>query len=64
MAKALQPNPFKRYQELSEFIFELRQPSQASLSKARPPLVELNPVAVWQMISFILALMIVTLLIK
>jgi serine/threonine protein kinase len=62
LRKALQPNPFKRYQELSEFIFELRQPSQAFLSKARPPLVERNPVAVWQSISLILMLVILTLL--
>jgi serine/threonine protein kinase len=62
LRKALHPNPFKRYQELSEFIFELRQPSQAFLSKARPPLVERNPVAVWQSISLILMLIILTLL--
>jgi serine/threonine protein phosphatase PrpC len=62
LKKALQINPYKRYQELSEFIFDLRQPSKAFLSKTRPPLIERNPVAFWQSISLFLTLVILYLL--
>ena len=62
--KAVHPNPDKRYQELSEFIFDLRQPSKAFLSKARQPLIERNPVAFWKGVSAILLVIIVFLLRK
>lgn len=62
--KAVHPNPYKRYQELSEFIFDLRHPNQAFLNKTRPPLLERNPLAFWKGVAFILALIIVALLNK
>lgn len=62
LRKALHPNPARRYQELSEFIFELRHPNKEFLDKARPPLVERNPVLFWKSLSFILAVVIVLLL--
>jgi serine/threonine protein kinase len=62
--KAVHPNPDKRYQELSEFIYDLRQPSKAFLSKARQPLIERNPVAFWKGVSGILLVIIVLLLRK
>lgn len=62
LKKALHVNPYKRYQELSEFIFDLRQPSKTFLSKVRPPLIERNPVAFWQGVSVILLLAVITLL--
>ncbi|MFT4820273.1 MAG: serine/threonine protein phosphatase PrpC [Candidatus Pseudothioglobus sp.] len=62
LEKALHPNPDKRYGELSEFLFHLRQPTKAFLSKARPPLIERNPIAFWQGISAILLVIIITLL--
>jgi len=52
--KAVHPNPYKRYEELSEFIFDLRHPNQAFLNKTRPPLLERNPVAFWKGWSIIL----------
>ncbi len=60
--KAVQPDPHNRYDALSEFIYDLRRPSKAFLSKSRPPLMERNPVAFWQCISLILVLIIVALL--
>jgi serine/threonine protein kinase len=60
--KAVHLNPCKRYQDLSEFIFDLRHPNQAFLNKTRPPLLERNPVAFWKGLSFILGLIIVALL--
>ncbi|SFG19790.1 bifunctional protein-serine/threonine kinase/phosphatase [Neptunomonas qingdaonensis] len=64
LRKALHPNPYKRYEELSEFLYDLRQPNKAFLSKTRPPLIERSPVAFWQSTSLILSIIIVILLIK
>ena len=62
LRKALHPNPYKRYAELSEFMFDLRHPNKAFLDKTRPPLLERNPVLFWKGISLILAVIIVILL--
>ena len=62
LKKALHPDPYKRYEELSEFMFDLRQPNQAFLNKTALPLMERNPVLFWKSISFIL-LTIITILI-
>ncbi len=64
LRRALHPDPSKRYEELSEFIFELRQPSQAFLNKARPPLMERNPVLFWKGVSLALAVAVVMLLLR
>jgi serine/threonine protein kinase len=53
--KALNPNSFKRYDELSEFIFDLRNPSQQFLSETKPPLLDRNPLLFWKSVSLILA---------
>jgi serine/threonine protein kinase len=63
LKKAVHPNPFKRYEEVSEFIHDLRQPSQAFLSRARPPLMERNPVAFWRGVALVLAVVVVILLV-
>ncbi|MGR8935357.1 MAG: protein kinase domain-containing protein [Gammaproteobacteria bacterium] len=60
--KALQPDPNKRYEELSEFIYDLRHPSQSFLNKSRPPLIERNPVVFWKSVSLVLAMIVVALL--
>lgn len=60
--KAVHPNPDKRYQELSEFTFDLRHPNQSFLNKTRPPLLERNPVAFWQGVSAALACAVIYLL--
>jgi serine/threonine protein phosphatase PrpC len=62
--KTVQPNPNKRYEDLSEYIYDLRHPNQAFLNKTRPPLMERNPVIFWKSVSLILSLIIVTLLIR
>lgn len=60
--KAVNPLPERRYEEIFEFIHDLRKPNKTFLTKTRPPLLERNPVAVWQGISFILLAVIVYLL--
>lgn len=64
LEKALHPNPFKRYSELTEFIYDLHQPNKAFLNKTRPPLMERNPVVFWKSVSFILAIIILVLLFR
>jgi serine/threonine protein phosphatase PrpC len=59
LQKALQINPLKRYSELSEFIYDLRNPNKVFLSKTRPPLMQRDPIMFWQGISFILFIIIV-----
>ena len=62
LKKALHPNPYKRYQELSEFIYDLNQPSKAFLNKSKAPLLERDPVVFWQSVSVILVLIIIWML--
>jgi len=62
LKRALQPNPYKRYEELSEFIFDLKQPNKTYLNKTAPPLMERNPVLFWKSISLILLCIIIYLI--
>jgi serine/threonine protein kinase len=64
LKKALEPNPFKRYEEVSEFIYDLRQPNKAFLSRTRPPIAERNPLAFWKGISAALFILVLLLLMK
>ncbi len=64
LKKALQPDPYKRYDELSEFLYDLRHPNKAFINKTRAPLLERNPVFFWQSIAFVLAIMVTILLIR
>jgi len=59
LKKALQPNPFKRYEELSEFVFDLSHANKTFLHKTAPPLMERNPVLFWKSVSFILLCVII-----
>jgi serine/threonine protein phosphatase PrpC len=63
LKKALQPDPYKRYEELSEFMFDLHHPNKEFLNKTAPPLMDQNPVLFWKSISFILVIIIVILLV-
>ncbi|UPW19749.1 protein kinase [Agarivorans sp. TSD2052] len=58
LEKALQVNPQKRQEQITEFLCDLRQPNKDFLHKTRAPLVERNPVVVWQGISAILAVVV------
>lgn len=60
--KAVQPDPSKRYDKLSEFIYDLRNPNSAFLNKSRPPLLERNPLLVWKAVSLVLSLTVIYLL--
>ncbi|NKQ10628.1 bifunctional protein-serine/threonine kinase/phosphatase [Pseudomonas sp. SST3] len=64
LRKALHPDPYKRYEDLSEFMFELRQPNQAFLNKARPRLLERNPALFWKGVSVALTFAVAVLLLR
>jgi serine/threonine protein phosphatase PrpC len=55
LRRAVQPDPDKRYEELSEFVFDLRHPNAKYLAPAFTPLMERNPLLFWRCLSFILA---------
>ena len=61
--KSIHPDPYKRYEEISEFIYDLRNPNKTFLNKSRPPLMERSPILFWKSLSFILFMVIVILLI-
>lgn len=54
--KAVHVDPTKRYQEVSEFVYELRNPNPEFMSRRKPALMERNPVLVWQVIALLLLL--------
>jgi serine/threonine protein phosphatase PrpC len=60
--KAVHPDPYKRYGEISEFIYDLRRPNKTFLNKTRPPLMERSPVLFWKSLSLILFIIIIFLL--
>jgi len=62
ISKAVNPDPQKRYDEISEFIYDMRHPNEAFVRKGRAPLMERNPLVFWKSVSFGLALMVVYLL--
>ena len=48
LKRAVQPDPNKRYEALSEFVYALRHPTPAYLESRTVPLLERNPALVWQ----------------
>ncbi len=61
LKKALSIDPNERYEELSEFLYDLRHPNEEFSKKKKPPLVEKNSVVFWQGVSFVLAVCLVAL---
>ncbi len=61
--KAVQPQPSRRYSEMSEFLYDLRHPNPAFLRKQRQPLAERNPILFWKVLSLMLFICTVVLLI-
>jgi len=63
LKKSVHPNPYKRYQELSEFLYDLRHPNKIFLNKTQRPLIERNPIFFWKGMSGMLLLCVVILLV-
>lgn len=62
LRKAVHPDPLKRYEALSEFVHDLRHPTQSFLNRTRPPLVERHPVLFWKTVSGVLAIIVIALI--
>jgi serine/threonine protein kinase len=62
LRKAVQPDPATRYDALSAFVFDLRHPNPAFREASATPLLERNPVLLWQCVSLLLAVAVVVLL--
>jgi serine/threonine protein phosphatase PrpC/predicted Ser/Thr protein kinase len=62
LEKAVHPNPYKRYDSFSEFLFDLRHPNANYLSTSSTPLIERNPLLFWKSTTVVLALAVIVLL--
>jgi serine/threonine protein kinase/serine/threonine protein phosphatase PrpC len=60
--KAVAVDPLERYEELSEFVYDLHHPNQSFLNKTRPPLIDRYPVMFWKVVSFLLLIALITVL--
>ncbi len=54
LKKAVHPDPYQRYDELSEFVFDLRHPNKKFVDMAAKPLIERDPLLFWKCLSAIL----------
>ncbi len=64
LQKAVHPIAHKRYDTLSQFTCDLTKPNPAFSGKRTQPLAEKNPVAFWQGVAGILAIVVVVLLFR
>lgn len=62
MRRAVHPDPNRRYEALSELVFDLRHPSAANTDAAPAPLLERNPLLFWRLTSGILGVALILLL--
>jgi serine/threonine protein phosphatase PrpC len=62
LKKAVHLDPYKRYEELSEFTYNLRNPSKNDLGAGTVPLIERNPLLFWKCLSLALTCMVLLLL--
>jgi serine/threonine protein phosphatase PrpC len=63
LRKAVQSDPYKRFDELSEFVFNLRRPGRGFLTPTFTPLLERNPLLFWKASTLVLAIAVVLLLV-
>jgi serine/threonine protein phosphatase PrpC/predicted Ser/Thr protein kinase len=62
LEKAVHPDPLKRYEALSEFVYDLRHPREEFLRSSPMPLLERSPQLFWKGLSFVLACAVLLLL--
>lgn len=62
LRKAVHPDPLRRYDELSEFVHDLRHPNGKLLDSNPSPLLERNPLLFWKGLSLVLAAIILLML--
>jgi len=54
LKKAVQPDPLKRYDTISEFLYDLAHPNKKFTDKEQKPLIERNPLAFWKALTGVL----------
>lgn len=64
LERAVHPDPARRYEALSEYLYDLRHPKESYGNSSFKPLMERNPLLFWKVLSLILACVIVVLLAK
>jgi ribosomal protein L39E len=62
LRRAVHPDPYRRYESLSEYIFDLRHPNASYLNSSATPLIERNPLLFWKFMTFMLVLIVIALL--
>lgn len=62
LRRALHPDPYKRHEDLSEFVLELRTPNPAYLDTRITPLLERSPLMFWKLTTAALACVVMVLL--
>jgi serine/threonine protein phosphatase PrpC len=62
LERAVHPNPQKRYDSFSEFLYDLRHPNDKYVRIASAPLIERNPLLLWKVTTVVLALTVIVLL--
>jgi serine/threonine protein phosphatase PrpC len=61
LRRAVHPDPLRRYDALSEFLSDLKQPGRGWKAGRHVPLAERDPVLFWQSVSAILAVICIVL---
>ncbi|MDQ8731639.1 protein kinase [Bradyrhizobium sp. LHD-71] len=64
LERAVHPDPFKRYEALSEYLHDLRHPKENYRSSSFKPLMERNPLVFWKVLSLALGCAVIVLLAK
>jgi serine/threonine protein phosphatase PrpC/predicted Ser/Thr protein kinase/ribosomal protein L39E len=57
--KAVHPNPERRYEAISEFLYDLRHPNRVFMTDRAPPIIDRDPVRFWQGVSLLLFVLLV-----
>jgi serine/threonine protein kinase len=62
LRKAVHPDPYQRYSELSEFVFDLRHPNKRFLDAQPTPFMERDPLLFWKVLSAVLFVIVLVLI--
>jgi serine/threonine protein phosphatase PrpC len=59
LRKAVRIDPYARYRDAAEFVFDLHHPNRAFQQRSRAPLIERSPVTFWKSVALVLLLVLV-----
>ncbi len=62
LRKSVHPDPYLRYEDVSEFVFDLRHPNKKYLQAEKSPLIERDPLLFWKGLSFMTTILSIILL--